>query len=125
MWLDFINTHVVPATHTVFGMICSQTAVSKETWNKALNELKGSLSSLETHLRLRNFVVGHSLTLADVLLVCTLATCFEYLFDKKTRDGQLSNLNRYASIILEMPGFASTIGHVKFCEEAKTAKIEN
>ena len=35
-------------------------------------ELRSSLTSIESHLRLRNFLVGHSLSLADVFLVATL-----------------------------------------------------
>lgn len=39
----------------------------------ALTELKNALVNLENHLKLRFYLVGHSLTLADVFLVSVLA----------------------------------------------------
>jgi glutathione S-transferase len=52
----------------------------------ALTELKNALNNLENHLKLRFYLVGHSLTLADVFLVSVLAQTFTLAIDKKTRD---------------------------------------
>jgi glutathionyl-hydroquinone reductase len=40
----------------------------------ALNKFKKTLAPFEKHLKLRNFLVGYSLTLADVTLVVSLIT---------------------------------------------------
>jgi elongation factor 1-gamma len=66
----------------------------------ALTELKNALANLENHLKLRFYLVGHSLTLADVFLVSVLAQAFTLAIDKKTRDASLPNLTRYVTLAL-------------------------
>ena len=82
-----------------------------------MKELKDSLTALDAHLALRNFLVGHQLTLADALLVSTLARCFEKVLDKKTRDSQLQNLSRYTNLILKMAPLVRVFGAVTFCKD--------
>jgi glutathionyl-hydroquinone reductase len=43
-----------------------------KSFSIALNNLKKSLVPIEKHLKLRNFLVGYSLTLADVTLLVNL-----------------------------------------------------
>lgn len=75
------------------------------------------MASIEQHLRLRNFLVGHQLTLADALLVSTVSECFELVLDKKARDGALPNLARYTTLILRMLPFKRVFGSVIFCKD--------
>ena len=75
MWTDYINSTVVPAAQRVIAQ-CDGTAkvqMDVKNFSIALTELKNSLANLENHLKLRFYLVGHSLTLADVLLVSVLA----------------------------------------------------
>jgi glutathione S-transferase len=69
-------------------------------------------------LRLRNFLVGHQLTLADAVLVSTLSTCFELVFDKKVRKSNIPNTSRYTTLLLKTPPFVSSFGTVAFCQNA-------
>lgn len=68
-------------------------------------------------MRLRNFLVGHQLTLADALLVATVSECFELVLDKKARDGPLQNLARYTTLILKMAPFKRAFGAPLFCKD--------
>jgi len=65
----------------------------------AQTDLRNSLTSIEAHLRLRNFLVGHSLSLADVVLVGMLTQAFNIAVDKKSRDANMPNLQRYVSLV--------------------------
>jgi len=58
--------------------------------------------------------------LADALLVSVVSTCFELVFDKKTRKSSLPNLARYTQILLQMPPFLAVFGAVVFCKDAVT-----
>jgi glutathione S-transferase len=88
MWTDYINSTVVPAAQRVLTQ-CDGTAkvqMDVKNFSIALTELKNALTNLENHLKLRFYLVGHSLTLADVFLVSVLAQTFTLAIDKKTRD---------------------------------------
>lgn len=84
----------------------------------ALTELKNALANLENHLKLRFYLVGHSLTLADIFLLSVLAQAFTLAVDKKTRDSLFPNLNRYATLALQTPVLSSTFGLVNFCKDS-------
>lgn len=57
------------------------------------------------------------MSIADALLVSTLASCFELVLDKKTRDSSLTNLSRYTTIILKMAPCVRVFGQVTFCKD--------
>ena len=102
MWTDYINSTVVPAAQRVLAQ-CDGTAkvqMDLKNFSIALTELKNALANLENHLKLRFYLVGHSLTLADVFLVSVLAQAFTLAIDKKTRDASLPNLTRYVTLAL-------------------------
>jgi elongation factor 1-gamma len=105
MWTDYINSTVVPAAQRVISQ-CDGTAkvqMDVKNFSIALTELKNALANLESHLKLRFYLVGHSLTLADVFLVSVLAQTFSLAVDKKTRDALLPNLTRYVTLAAQTP----------------------
>ena len=112
MWVDFINSNVAPA---VLRLIACSKDKDPKIISIATGELKNALACIESHLKLRNFLVGHSLTLADAFLVNTLQVAFTNVVDKRTRDGSLPNLSRYVSLILSMPTFQTVYGPINFC----------
>ena len=66
---------------------------------------------------MRNFLVGHQMSLADALLVSTLSLCFELVLDKRAREGTLKNLTRYTTLILKMAPCARVFGQIMFCKD--------
>ena len=95
MWIDYINSTVGPAAHRVVNQVLGKLPSDQKLYSISVNELKTTLTNIEQHLRLRNFLVGHQLTLADALLVSILSVCFELVFDKKTRKASLPFVSRY------------------------------
>ena len=59
MWIDFVSANVLPAAKRVLDMVHGVTQTDVKTFSICLNELKGTFASLEAHLALRNFLVGH------------------------------------------------------------------
>lgn len=116
-WIDFIQSNVVPAATRVLDQIAGKVQSDQRTFSISLNEFKQTLVSINEHLNLRNFLVGHQMTLADALLVSTLARCFELVLDKKTRDSMLQNVARYSNLILKMAPCTKAFGTVNFCKD--------
>ena len=76
-----------------------------KTFRIALNSFKKTLLPLEKHLRLRNFLVGYSLTLADVTLIASLVIPLQTVLDQQYRKDTIPNLSRYSEIILSGKAF--------------------
>ena len=117
MWTDYVNQTVLPSAKRVLDMVLGETMADQKSFSISLNEFKGTLTSLDEHLALRNFLVGYQMTLADALLICTLSTAMELVLDKKTREGPLKNLWRYTTLILKMAPVARVFGHLIFCKD--------
>ena len=81
-------------------------------FSQQLGAFRDSLSVFEKHLQLRNFLVGYSLSLADVYLVHCIVGPFRHLFEKKTRLDKLPNLTRFITINLASPHFEFGYGQV-------------
>lgn len=54
----------------------------------------------EKHFKLRNFLVGYQLTLADVYLVAVLISPFQLFIDEKTRKDTFPNITRFMTLNL-------------------------
>ena len=89
-------------------------------FSQQLGAFRESLASLEQHFLLRNYLVGHSLTLADVYLVAALIGPFRHLFDKKMRMAKLSNLTRFMQLNLSSFHFEGGFGQVTMCKKSLT-----
>lgn len=126
MWSDYINSQVMPAARKVIAQCngLNKPVMDLRQFSMAQTELRNSLASIESHLKLRNFLVGHSLSLADVVLVSMLVHAFSIAVDKKSRDANMPNLVRYVSLVAQMPAFASVYGQVSFCKDASFVAIE-
>ena len=83
----------------------------------ALNSFKKTLLPLEKHLRLRNFLVGYSLTLADVTLIASLVNPLQTVLDQQYRKDTIPNLSRYSEIILSGKAFVHTFGRIHFAKK--------
>jgi hypothetical protein len=67
-----------------------------------------------SHLKLRNYLVGYQLTLADVYLVISLIAPLQTLLDKKYRE-TVPNLMRFVNLLLEYKPFQHVFGKVHYC----------
>ena len=117
-WVDYINTSVAPlslqVSQSVFG---HDTSSDMKSFSIALGNLKKSLVPIEKHLKLRNFLVGYSLTLADVTLLVNLINPLQTVLDSGFRKETIPNLSRYCQIILEGRSFTQTFGRIHFAKK--------
>ena len=76
--------------------------------------LRGGLQVLAS----RTFLVGEAVTLADIVVVCSLVALFRYVLDAKKR-AEFPHVTRWFATCLVQPQFSSTISQpYSFCEEA-------
>ena len=103
-WLDYVSQVVKPSLEQVrvLEIECSLSFVE---------EVMSVLQKVEEHLRLRNFLTGHAMTIADVFMAIVVsevlwsATANKFI-DKHFVNANLSNLNRFATIVFERAGLS-------------------
>jgi elongation factor 1-gamma len=86
-----------------------------EEFSKKLNSasLFNYLEYLNIYIDSDDYLVGNSITLADINLVCNLNFIYGYIINAENR-AKYSNLTRYYENMLSLPQFRKVIGEVKY-----------
>jgi glutathione S-transferase len=117
-WVDYVNSSVSPLSHQLSQLVFGHEQTDIKAYSILLNQFKRAILPFEKHLKLRNFLVGYSLTLADVTLVVALLAPLQTLLEATYRSKEIPALTRYATLILEGAAFRHTFGRVHFAKMA-------
>jgi len=77
----------------------------------ASNATKRALEALDKHLSNRTYVVGHSVTLADIILACNLLLPIQKAFTKEFM-ASYPHIERYFWTIVNQPNFRKVVPEV-------------
>jgi glutathione S-transferase len=111
-WIEFCThelevplcTWVLPKMG-VFAEIPEATAAAKE-------DVKKALTVLNNHLLHNTYMVGHTVTLADISVCCALVDGMKLVLDDEFRK-PYGNLMRWFNLCTSQPEFAAILGQVK------------
>jgi len=78
----------------------------------AISSLKRALSALNSHLASNTYLVGHSVTLADIILTCNLHLGFTNIL-VKSFTSEFPHVERYFWTLVNQPNFRKILGQVK------------
>ena len=81
----------------------------------AISALKRALGALNTHLASNTYLVGHSVTLADIIMTCNLYLGFANIM-VKCFTSEFPHVERYFWTLVNQPNFRKIIGQVKQAE---------
>ena len=103
--------------YPVLGYCEFATAVYK----KAVQETYRCLKSMDSHLSKNTFFVGDQLTLADIVVMCTLLYPMKLVLGPEYRQ-DFPNLERWFINVADNPYVKKVVGTVTLCEEENLAK---
>jgi elongation factor 1-gamma len=81
----------------------------------AISALKRALDALNTHLASNTYLVGHSVTLADIIMICNLVLGFNRILTKSFTS-EFPHVERYFWTLVNQPNFRKILGEVKQTE---------
>ncbi|XP_010272551.1 PREDICTED: elongation factor 1-gamma-like isoform X2 [Nelumbo nucifera] len=81
----------------------------------AISALKRALDALNKHLASNTFLVGHSVTLADIVMTCNLSLGFSRVMTKSFTS-EFPHVERYFWTMVNQPNFKKILGEVKQVE---------
>lgn len=81
----------------------------------AIAALKRALTALNSHLASNTYLVGHSVTLADIIMTCNLTLGFTRILTKSFTS-EFPNVERYFWTMVNQPNFRKILGEVKQAE---------
>lgn len=111
-WIDFstteIDSNVARWLYPRLGFV----PYNSESEERAITLLKKALGALNTHLATKTFLVGHSVTLADIIMGCNLYHGFSQVMTKSFTS-EFPHVERYFWTIVNQPNFHKVMGEVK------------
>jgi elongation factor 1-gamma len=113
-----LDCELIPAYQKVLYPLLGYLPYEATQWNASLKELLAKLKVFDTILRTRTFLVGESITLADLLYVSILTPLYTHILDSSMRS-DLVNLTRYYVTVANQENVKAVIGEMNLC--TKTA----
>ncbi|GAB2303256.1 hypothetical protein Dimus_037251 [Dionaea muscipula] len=111
-WIDFASFEVDAHVLTWFRPRIGRADYIKPVEEAAIASLKRALEALNTHLASTTYLVGHSVTLADIILTCNLLVGFTQVMTKSFT-AEFPHVERYFWTMVNQPNVHKVIGEVK------------
>ncbi len=87
---------------------------------KAQNDIKRVFQILDSHLLARTYLVGHRISIADIVVASSLVRLFELVLDPAFR-AEFANATRWFSTVVNQPNFLAIQGKVNLAEQVAVA----
>lgn len=123
MWTQYAETELLPVITQIVFPIMGLNPLNKNTQEKAMVSLKKYLSVLNSHLQKQTFMVEERISLADIVLACTLLRLYEHVMDAEF-SGPFPHLNRWFNTIVNQDAVKSVIGEAARCKTMGTFDIK-
>ncbi|KAI9593497.1 glutathione S-transferase [Syncephalis fuscata] len=114
-WLFFTSNNFDQSIGNWVYPILGFLPFNKATHNKAVQDTKSAMAILDKVLLKKTFLVGEHITLADIVVACTLFIAYKMVLAPEHRVAY-KNLNRYVSTLYAQPEFKAALGEVVFCD---------
>lgn len=115
-WIDFSATEIDASIgrwlYPRLGFAGPYIPLAEEA---AIATLKRALGALNTHLSDNTYLVGHAVTLADIVMTCNLYFGFKLILTKSFTS-EFPHVERYFWTMVNQPNFIKVIGEVKQAE---------
>lgn len=115
----FINltvNEIAPAASTWIYPLLGFVPYNKQNTDKAIEDVKRVLGVLDQVLADKTYLVGESVTMADINVALGLLNLFKLVLDPATRSKYV-NVTRWFVTMINQPNFLAVLGEVKLAEK--------
>ncbi|KAG0481566.1 hypothetical protein HPP92_012424 [Vanilla planifolia] len=114
-WIDFSTTEIDANLRRWLGPRLGFEPYNAQTEDVIIGSLKRGLDALNIHLASRTYLVGDTVTLADIVMGCNLYWGFTRSMTKSFTS-EFPHVERYFWTIVNQPNFLKILGDVKQAE---------
>ena len=114
-WVDFSSFEIYECSKSLVYPIFGWKQYCKEDADKSNNRIKDLLKVLDTQIKDKNYILGDTLTLADVSLFNKLKFLFQLHFPKGLREKVFPNVTKWFLKLAETSEVKKVYGKVTLC----------
>jgi len=115
-WLNFSDADILPAACTWVFPCLGIMQFNKGATERAKEDIKKAMTALNEHLLHQTFLVGERVTLADIVVACTMLSLYQNVLDPNFRK-PFGNVNRWFTTVVNQPQVLKVLGPVKLAEK--------
>jgi elongation factor 1-gamma len=120
-WIEFANNEVEPNRNLIIYSAKGFFPANQKVVDEANAALEKSLMVVNEFLQSHTYLVGHAVTLADIILASGLVQLFVSVFTPACRDS-CPHLVRWFNTLINQPEFSKVVGKVEFNTAGKGEK---
>merc|ERR1711942_266451 len=113
-WMCMADNEILPASCTWVFPTLGIMQFNKTATERAKEDVKSALKTLNDHLLTRTFLVGERLTLADIAVACTMLSLYKQVLDPAFRK-PFTNVTRWFTTVINQPNSKAVLGDVVLC----------
>merc|ERR1711942_130687 len=113
-WMCMADNEILPASCTWVFPTMGIMQYNKTATERAKEDIKAALKTLNDHLLTKPFLVGERLTLADIAVACTMLSLYKQVLDPAFRK-PFTNVNRWFTTVVNQPNAKAVLGQVDLC----------
>ncbi|XP_058194490.1 elongation factor 1-gamma-like [Rhododendron vialii] len=114
-WIDFSSLEIDDNILRWFIPLIGFAVYLPPAEEATISALKRALGALNTHLASNTYLVGHSVTLADIIMTCNLVLGFNRIMTKSFTS-EFPHVERYFWTMVNQPNFYKILGDIKQAE---------
>ncbi|TPX30442.1 hypothetical protein SmJEL517_g05992 [Synchytrium microbalum] len=119
-FIGVADNELAPAQATWIFPILGWIPAHEGNTKKAIDDTKRVMAALNGHLKKNTYLVGESITLADITMVTALLSFYRMVFDPSFRS-EYKSVTRWFVTCVHQPHFKSVLGEVALAEHVATA----
>jgi len=113
-WMVMADNEILPAACTWVFPTMGIMQFNKNATDRAKEDIKAALKTLNDHLLTRTFLVGERVTLADIAVACTMISLYKQVLDPAFRK-PFGNVTRWFNTVVNQPNAKAVLGQVDLC----------
>merc|ERR1712119_221426 len=115
-WLNFADSDILPSACTWVFPCLGIMQFNKNATERAKEDVKKAMTALNDQLLHHTYLVGERVTLADIVVACTMLSLYQNVLDPGFRK-PFGNVNRWFTTIVNQPQVKKVVGTVKLAEK--------
>jgi elongation factor 1-gamma len=115
-WMIYTSGTVMQPLHKLIGFTLGGTPNNLEEYNKSMKEVKDLMKLLNGNLKGKKFLVGDSVSIADIYLAVMLRYPFQLFFEVGYRKS-ISDLTAWFEGVSSIDGFVRRLGKTMLCKK--------
>merc|ERR1712042_186010 len=115
-WMSMADSDILPAACTWVFPTMGIMQYNKNATERAKEDIKGVMKTLNDHLLTRTFLVGERLSLADIAVACTMLSLYKQVLEPAFRK-PFVNVTRWFTTVVNQPNVKGVLGDFVLCSK--------